>query len=372
MSQLNTTSIGIDEMVEEFVLDSKSNYSRCPEEFPKEGLNLLRKQGAMQCSIPIAYGGKGFGTSSKNFELLNLLRTVGAYDLSLGRILEGHINALLLIDLYGNKNQKKRYFDEAKQGVLFGVWNSELPYEALKIREQSGTFKLEGAKIFCSGASNVYRPIITAQGLAGKHMIILHLEHTNLKEDYSYWNPLGMIGSVSCRFDFTDLAVCKEQLLGAPNDYEREPDFSGGAVRFAAVQLGGAEATTKVTLNHLLKLNRTGNPDQVRRMAGLSILLERGRAWLEKVANIADNKIGRPQDYVHYANMFRTEARDICEEILRLSEMSVGLQGVMASHPLERIHRDLSVYLKQPGPDRVTSEIGKFFISSHIEHDKLD
>jgi alkylation response protein AidB-like acyl-CoA dehydrogenase len=281
-------------------------------------------------------------------------------------LFEGHVNALLLIEIYGTEEQKRHYFEEAHRNILFGVWNSELPGEATKIKKSYTSYGLTGAKIFCSGANEVHRPIITAEGPSGKQMVILDLAELDLEEDYTYWDPMGMKGSVSCRFDFTGISVTDRQLLGEPGDYEREPDFSGGASRFAAVQLGGASTAIHSTLQHLLKLKRADHPDQLRRLGQLAILQERGMAWLQKVAHIADNKLKNPQEYTYYANIFRTEVRLICEEILHLCELSVGLQGLMVPHPLERIHRDLSVYLKQPGPDRALAEIGTSLTTQNL------
>ena len=51
-----------------------------------------------------------------------------------------------------------------------------------------------------------------------------------------------MRASASFKIDFSGVEVSGDDLIGAPGDYHREPYFSGGAIRFAAVQLGGAEA----------------------------------------------------------------------------------------------------------------------------------
>jgi alkylation response protein AidB-like acyl-CoA dehydrogenase len=192
-------------------------------------------------------------------------------------------------------------------------------------------------------------------------MVILHQQENCLEEDYRFWQPLGMKASVSCRFDFTGVGFDRTQMLGKAHDYVKEPDFTGGAVRFAAVQLGGAEAAIRATIGHLQKWKRAGAPDQVRRLGQLSILQETGRLWLRGAAQAMDDKKGNPSAYMHYANMFRTATRRICEEVLELCGLCVGLQGMMAPHPLERITRDLMVYLKQPGPDRTLSQVGEYF-----------
>jgi len=169
-----------------------------------------------------------------------------------------------------------------------------------------------------------------------------------------------MKASVSCRFDFSGISISENQMLGDLDDYERQPDFSGGAIRFAAVQLGGAEAAINATVRHLKKLGRTSHLDQIRRLGQLAILRERGQLWLKGAARAMDRKREEPHHYRHYANMFRTEVRKLCEVVLQISEMCVGLQGLLEPHPLERIHRDLTVYLKQPGPDKALSEVGAY------------
>lgn len=342
-------------------------YTSDTEEFPSAGFERLRSLGLMSLNVPLAFGGRGIGNGSHNALLLQTLMSIGAYDLSLGRIYEGHINALLLMESFGTHEQKAHYFSEALSGKLFGIWNSELPTERLKYKSTTQGYEFEGAKIFCSGASQVHRPIVTAEGRDGSRMVILHLDEYRMTEDYSYWKPLGMISSVSCRFDFTHKAFREKQFLGNSYDYVREPDFSGGSVRFAAVQLGGAEAAVRATVRHLDTMGRTEAQEQRQRLGKLSILMETGRLWLKGAGKAMDDKHKNPEEYVHYSNMVRTVIRDICEEVLNVCGMSVGLQGMMKSHPLERIQRDLSVYLKQPGPDRALSETGRVFSKTYTQ-----
>lgn len=341
------------------------NYIENNDVFPYLGIELLQSIGLMSLNVPIAYGGKGLGHNHGNYEILAALKKIGAYDLSLGRIYEGHLNALLLIDRYGGQKQKMDYFQQATSGKLFGIWNSELPSEPLEYQTFADGYILKGAKVFCSGASNIHRPIVTAAGPEGTRMIILHMDQYELMEDMTYWKPMGMKSSVSCRFDLTGIVFQENQLLGDPYDYVGEPDFTSCAMRFAAVQLGGAEAAIRATATHLKTLKRTGAPEQVARLGRLAVLRETGSVWLNRAGQAMDNRYVDPSASMHLANMFRTVTRDICEEILKVCDMSVGLQGTIEPHPLERIHRDLSVYLKRPGPDRTLSAIGTTFITNH-------
>ena len=168
-----------------------------------------------------------------------------------------------------------------------------------------------------------------------------------------------MKASVSCRFDFNGLTIAPNQLLGQPYDYFSTPDFSGGAIRFAAVQLGGADAAIRATLEHLVQWKRTEDTLQRTRMGRLAQLQTSADLWMERAGAVFGQRYEQPDTCVYFANMFRTVVRQICEEALALCEWSVGLQGLLQPHPLERIHRDLSVYLKQPAPDKTLLDIGE-------------
>ena len=50
-----------------------------------------------------------------------------------------------------------------------------------------------------------------------------------------------MRASATGSVDFSGLPVEAIEIVGGDGDYERQPAFSGGAWRFAAVQLGGSD-----------------------------------------------------------------------------------------------------------------------------------
>ncbi len=91
------------------------------EEFSSAGFKLLHYLSLTTLNIPLEYGGRGIGYDQDNELLLQTLISIGAYDLSLGRIYEGHLNALLLIESFGTPEQKKTYFAEAVSGKIFGI-----------------------------------------------------------------------------------------------------------------------------------------------------------------------------------------------------------------------------------------------------------
>ncbi|MGJ8593860.1 MAG: acyl-CoA dehydrogenase family protein [Aquaticitalea sp.] len=334
-----------------------------PQVFPSDIWNVLNDLQLPQSIVPIKYLTRKSNTAIERPNILKLLFELGKGNLSVGRIFEGHVNALFLLEQFGTERQKEAYFTDAAEGKIFGVWNTERASDGLKLHTTDNGLFCEGAKIFCSGALKIHRPIVTAHTTEGLQMIILELDNTNqLREDWSLWNPIGMLSSVSCRLDFTGLTASRKQLLGEVNTYYQEPHFSFGAVRFSAVQLGGAQRIFEEMLVHLQKMKRTNDTYQKMRLGKAAILMESAELWMDKASKLMHNKLDNytPEMKIHFANMMRTATSDICNEMIALAETAVGIQSTMQSHPIERPIRDLRVYLKQAGPDAALDNIGKY------------
>lgn len=343
----------------------KSLCHQIPEDsqyFPAEVFTLLHKLGFLQSNLP-----ENYQNVEQKYPLYEILFKLGSANLSVGRIYEGHINAIKLINHLGSDEQKCYYFSEVKNGKLFSVWNTELKFEALKAIKMDGKFKLDGAKTFCSGGLHIDYALVTAGIGKKKQLIIIPLKnYKELNEDWSVWNPMGMKNSVSCRINFTNIVVPIKNLLGGLNSYEMEPWFTGGAMRFATVQLGGAEAIVIAAIDHINKLKRNNDPYQERRFGIMAVQIESGKLWLEKAQQIEHNSQEyTKEEIILYANIMRSAILDICEKILHLAERSVGVQGFMNAHPMEQAFRDLKVYLKQPGPDISLKNAGAYYLNNY-------
>lgn len=338
------------------------------DEFPFQEFREMREADLLSVSLPnqpLDF------TVPATSQLLKLLKLVGKGNLSVGRIYEGHINALYLIHLFGTPEQRQYWYQNAHQSQhLFGVWNTQM-HDGVSVQKLGdGRYELHGCKTFCSGAQWVTRPIITGKLLneqgsdMGWQMVVVPLdEQEHLPVDDSFWKPLGMKASVSHKIDFSQIVLTEQDLLGNTDDYHQQPHFSGGAIRFAAVQLGGAEAIFDATRQYLQKLNRTGDPYQQMRLGEMATLIEAGNLWIDSAGHRADATL--PNDtIIYYANMVRTAIEQICLDVLRLSERCVGARGLLHPEPFARLHADLTTYLRQPAPDQVLAQVGAY-VGSH-------
>ena len=318
--------------------------------FPAEDVADLARLGLLAAPIPSNEGGAGLGAEPDARDLARVLRLVGYGSLALGRIYEGHVNALQLVARYGTLAQARRLFADARDGHLFGVWNTDAPGDCLRLGDDR---RLRGVKTFASGAGFVTRALVTVKREPGAQplMLVVPLE-PGTRADLTGWRAHGMRASATGTVDFEDIAVTEDDILGALDDYYRQPTFSGGAWRFAAVQLGGIEAVFDSWPEHLAATGRGGDPHQLARLGEGAIAVEGARGWVERAARVVAEDELAPDRVVAFVNLARLAVERAGLEVLQLAHRSVGLQGFLREHPLERLSRDLATYLRQPAPDR--------------------
>lgn len=342
-------------------------------DFPVDSFALLAQTGLLAVTLP----GRALDGSQANTPgLLQWLKQLGAANLAVGRVYEGHINALQLIHRFASKAQQQAWFADADNRRLFSVWNTQAN-DGVRIHATGGgRFVLEGSKTFCSGAGWINRPLVTGELMDGNEargwqMCIVPTEQVQtIPQDDSFWMPLGMRASASFKMDFTGVELTETDLLGQPGDYYRQPYFSGGAIRFAAVQLGGAESLLEHTRQFLRTLHRTNDPFQKARLAEMAWLVESGNQWINAAGGKTDQweQTGTdPAKIVAYANMTRTAIEQLCSRVMQLTEQAVGARGLLRPLPFERIIRDLTIYLRQPAPDATIQDIGSY-VATHPEN----
>ena len=340
------------------------------DKFPSETFAKIADAGLLWVPLPKEFGGSGLGLeNNKTLEMLQLLKRFGYGNLVVGRVYEGHFNALLLLNIFAAKEQKKKYSTEIiKENKIFGVWNTEAG-DGVKIQPlKNGKYRLEGAKIFATGVDYVERPIVNgAMPDGGWQMCVVPMEKVQTKIDPSWWNPMGMKSTRSFRVDFTGVELDQSDLIGNAGDYYVQPWFSGGAIRFAAVQFGAAELLFDQTRKYLRDLNRTTDLMQQTRIGEMAILIESGNLWLQGAANSLNKYNENPtpetgEKFLAYSNMMRTAIEQICSGIMNICIKCVGARGLNKPFHFERVIRDLTIYLRQPAPDAALADAGRHFL----------
>ena len=341
-----------------------------PTEFPAEPLRALTEAGLLGIALPKSLGGQGIGVEpGLRASLLPVLKETGRESLPLGRVFEGHVNALLLLNIFGTASQRESAAEDVlDRKCVFGVWNTGPPGSPQLTPLDSGCYRLSGAKTFATGAARIQKAFVTAAlPDGGWQMCLVPLTAPGFHIRPGTWTPLGMEASESVAVEFRDMLLSPEALIGRPGDYYAEPTFTAGAFRFCAVHLGGAQALYDACCEFVRNTGRADDPFQLQRLGQMAVLMESGRQWLTRAGEWLEASFANSHGLAAHAQMMRIATEDICTRVIQLVHVSVGARGLAASEPFARTSRDLQMYLRQGGYDQAFQSVGRHALQEH-EH----
>ncbi len=334
-------------------------------EAPVGAIARLGDLGLLRAPLPEQEGGAGLGVRPGTQQaLLQTLAAIGGGDLALGRIYEGHVNALLLIQRFGTPRQVDEAADSCRNGMLFGVWNTGDPEPVRLHPQENGRFRMSGAKTFATGAAIVQRPIVTGELPGdGWQMTLPRMEALDPVIDRAFWHPLGMESSESYRVDLTGALLDASDLIGNPGDFYSDPLFRGGAVRFAAVQAGAAIRLFQLFAAWLNERQRASDALQAARLGEIAVSAQEAAMWVDRAGAISEAHLFSSDPagaavMTGFANAMRTGIERLCTRVMQHVIRGVGAHGLLQPNQFERIVRDLTMYLRQPAPDAALVSIG--------------
>jgi alkylation response protein AidB-like acyl-CoA dehydrogenase len=322
----------------------------------------LRLSGLAMSPFPAELGGAGLTEPGRHGELCTVLRLLGSADLSVARIFEGHVNAVMLVERYGRPDQLKSLSARVAQGGLSAVWGADDATGLQVIGNEPPV--LRGRKILASGAGFVTDPVVTAKAADGQIMCLLHLT-MNEPVDLSAWNAQGMRSTATGSIDLSGTGLSAANIIGVAGDFTRQPQFSGGAWRFCAAHVGATERLVDLFRDHLVARGRGDDPYQRQRLAHGIAAARTARYWVEEAARrlSEEPELGDP---AAYANLTRMVTERCALDVMETVQRGVGLSALVRPHPIERICRDLSTYLRQPVPDLAMSDGARAFLESGL------
>ena len=311
--------------------------------------------------FPERMGGSGLCDPRRHSELCMVLHLLGSADLSIARLFEGHVNAVSLVERYGEPGQLQALAERISDGGLSAVWGAD---DAKGLQVVGGHRRtLQGRKILASGAGFVTDPIVTAKADDGQVMCLLHLTMDE-EVDLSGWNALGMRSTATGAIELSGLSLSRENMIGSAGDFMRQPHFSGGAWRFCAAHVGAVERLVDLFRDHLVARARGDDPYQLQRLAQCMASAKTARHWVEEAAGRLSAEDADPGNVVAFANLTRMVTERCALDVIEAVQRGVGLTSFIRPHPIERISRDLATYLRQPVPDLAMADGARAFLAS--------
>jgi alkylation response protein AidB-like acyl-CoA dehydrogenase len=326
--------------------------------FPTAELAAVRQAGILAIPLP----NEAPDRVRAHADLLaQTLMQLGRGNLSVGRLVEAHINARHLIARFGTQAQRAQATADVQAGELFALWVTDPPDNGLRMTRRDDRLLLEGGKVFCSGAGFATRVLLTARDESGNSLMLVVTLNAGERVSPLEAPLQGMRAAVTGAVDFSGISVATGCVLGTPGDYLREPDFSAGAWRSSAVASGGLRSLVDLAAETLRAQGRVHDPHQKARLGRAMIAWETSRLWVRQVARLVEDPHADPAMAVAYTGLARTAVESACLDAMRLVQRSLGLGAFRHGTPVERICRDLATYLRQPAPDEVLTEAAAHF-----------
>ena len=307
--------------------------------FPTAAFAALGRAGVLAGDLPFA-------------DQLRLVRAVARADGSVGRILDGHLNA----------TERLRMFDlpddlpEIAAGRLWlGLWGADPVADEgppAVVGGTPGEWHLTGSKVFCSGAGGVHRAAVVARGPAAdpsRWLVYVDLA-ARVEVDRTWFRGSGMRASESHRVTFDRARILG--VLGQPGELSREPWFSRDAIRTAASWAGMADAALDAALQSLGDRPRLGDLEGLAtgRMLTAHKTID---LWMAAAAAETDPSALTDMS-IHLRDAVSIAATTILDEAAR----ACGSRPFALGESLDRARRDLQLLLLQHRLDPLVARRG--------------
>ncbi|SDK20796.1 Acyl-CoA dehydrogenase [Actinopolyspora mzabensis] len=277
----------------------------------------------------------------------------GRADLALGRLVEGHTDAVAILHESGAKPEP---------GALYGVWASRASGKGavLTDRPDSGPV-LTGTIPFCSGAGQLDRALVVARpdgsaGAADDVVIKIALPDARIRPLPDTWHAAGMADSRSWDVELHEVPVREEDRVGPPGFYTGRPGFRLGAMGVAAVWLGGTAGVVDRVAEHLAA--RAPDEHQLAHLAAMHVAVEAVDSTLATAAEAVDTS-GTGTDRAITAGTCRSAAERAACEVLARAPRVTGPGPLSRDAAFTRRLADLEVYVRQHHAERELADLGR-------------
>jgi alkylation response protein AidB-like acyl-CoA dehydrogenase len=272
-------------------------------------------------------------------DLVRRLVDVARIDLCLARLVEGHADAMRILDQAGA---------EPRAGV-YAVWASRSAGTGLRARRTATGWQLSGELRFASGVDVVDRALVPGWVDERTHLLF-DVDAGAFEADRSSWRTTAMDASRSFTVEARDLPV--DGPVAGENFYLERAGFVAGGLGPAAVWVGGARAVVDLVARGLGRFKPTAH--QLRRLGAA-----REAWWL---AELAVTSVASALDAGHGAEQVasaRNAAAVAGEHVVDEAGRIVGPGGLTGDERLARTLADLLVYVRQHHLDLTMEASGR-------------
>jgi alkylation response protein AidB-like acyl-CoA dehydrogenase len=292
--------------------------------------------------------------SGATWERFSTLARLSSCDLSLGRLCEGHGDALAILAEADMKPLDIR--------SSYGVWAARGSRSKTVAERVGRGWRLSGTKEFCSGAPILDRALVTAETTFGYLLFDVAVNDVVVARHDGSWSATGMADSMSLTLDFGGEVIEDAQVVGPAEFYAQRPGFWFGGAGVAACWYGGAVGL----VNDLIDSLSPEPNDHVLADLGLAVSsLESMRCVLKSVAQGFDDD---PHDDSRQAQFRAQVARQVVHDgavdVLARVASAGGARPLCHNEDEGRRAADLYVYLSQHHGGADAASLGRLVAGS--------
>ena len=349
------------------------------EEFPKETVAKMAKEGFMGIPIPKEYGGQGCDVLTYAMCVEELAKVCGTTAV----IVSAHTSLCCdPILTYGTEEQKQKYLPDLASGKKIGAFGLTEPGAGTDAQgqqtkavldEATNEWVLNGSKCFITNGkyADVYIVIavtgkIEKRGKTMKEISAFIVEKGTPGFTFgTKEKKMGIRGSATYELIFTDCRIPKENLLG-----QKGKGFNiamhtldGGRIGIAAQALGLAAGALDTTIAYVKERKQFGRSiaqfqNTQFQLADMATKVEAARMMVYRAAMAKATQ----KSYSVEAAMAKLCAAEVAMEVTTKAVQLHGGYGYIREYDVERMMRDAKITEIYEG----TSEVQRMVISANI------
>ncbi|WP_213938845.1 acyl-CoA dehydrogenase family protein [Pseudomonas sp. dw_612] len=281
--------------------------------------------------------------SGRTLERFQRLAEVGAHDLGLCKLYEGHTDALAIIQQLGGS---------PTPASTWGMWAAEPPQAKVRVSPSGHMVLLNGRKAWCSGAAVLSHALLTAWDDQDRQQLVaVALDQPGVNVTTQGWHAVGMgaTGSVEVLFEGAEA-----QAIGNPGDYLQRPGFWQGGIGIAACWYGAAQSIAERLRRHC---TQRPEPHALAHLGAVDSALHAAAEVLRVSALTLD---ATPLDDAELlARRARAVVENSAEQVIQHVGHALGAGPYCKDRQFARLIADLPVFLRQSHAERDLAALGQ-------------
>jgi len=290
-----------------------------------------------------------------------VLAAVGARDLSLAKLFEGHTDALAILAEAQAQAQSSAATATAARpvpGSIWATWCAEPPEARLLASARpDGSVALSGRKAWCSGAHAVSHAVVSCWNQDGQAVLAaVELRQAGVSITDNGWNAVGMRATASVDIDFDGVIATP---LGGPGFYVARAGFWHGGAGVAACWFGAA---TRLAATLGARVAARPDPHRLAQLGAITVALQSCAALMRETAAAIDR--APHASAMLGALSVRLSVEAAATQTLELAGRALGAGPLCKDPHSARLFADLPVYLRQSHAERDQEAVGTLAAAS--------